>query len=1142
MSRADAHLDNKYRFDEDRVYVNGMQTLVRLCLLQSHRDRQAGLNTGGFVSGYRGSPLGGIDTAFWQAREFLEEANIHFQPGLNEDLAATSLWGTQQTGLFPGPRVDGVFGMWYGKGPGVDRSGDAFKHANAAGTARLGGILAVAGDDHTCKSSTLPHQCEYSFMDANIPVLNPSNLQEVLDFGIIGWALSRYSGCWVGLKTTSQTMDSSTSVNYDSHRLQLQIPQNFSLPEDGLNIRWPDPPLSQEHRLHRRKLQAVAAFAAANRLDQVVLPCQHPCLGIVTTGKSYLDVLGALEELGISSPQAAALGISIYKVGLSWPLAVEGLRCFARGLSLLLVVEEKRGIIEQQIKELLYHSPARDRPVVLGKHDEKGNWLLPSNGELTPTLVALVLGQRIHVIHPQLALGNRLQQLERLLQTPQISVLERIPHFCAGCPHNTSTRVPPGSLALAGIGCHYMAIWMDRHTQTFTHMGAEGASWIGLSCFCDTPHVFVNIGDGTYLHSGILAIRAAVAAGVNITYKILYNHAVAMTGGQPVDDLSVAAVSHQLVAEGVKKVLLVTDDPGRYTTNHQLAPGVTVHDRSALQMLQQTLRDIPGVTAIIYEQLCATEKRRQLKRGRLTSPTRYLFIHQEICEGCGDCNRVSNCLAVVPVETVLGRKRRIDQSACNTDHSCLQGFCPSIVSVENARLRAPEPLQGIQYETLPQPKLPTYDGTCNILIAGIGGMGVVTLGAILGMAAHLDGRFCTVLDMTGLAQKFGAVSSHIRINRNQDCSQASRIPLARTDLLLGADITVASGADILACLAADRSCAVINTEPNMPSSFLQQPDLQFPEQQMRSTIRGSTKDGLFLPATELAKGLLGHAIYANIVLLGYAWQLGKLPLTLASIQRAIELNGTAVEQNLQALLWGRKTALDLPGTLRIAGLKTNTDREDDPHKLLQDLIQDRAMRLTCYQNQHLARHYREIVTRLSTLEKNRTPDATGLGLAVADNYYHLLAHKDEYEVARLLVDKSFRADLAKTFAGKARLRFHLAIPLLNTPHQNKPQKRSYGSWIIPLFHILAWLRPLRGTLFDPFRLTAERQFHQAQLTAFKALLQIIEDRLSPTNHPLAVELVGLQQQIRGFGPVKRANATHVHDRRQALLQQFLALQ
>ncbi len=1139
MRLADTHLEDKYHFDKNRIYVNGMQALVRLCLLQSRRDRAAGLNTAGFVSGYRGSPLGGIDTAFWQAKSFLEEAHIHFQPGLNEDLAATSLWGTQQTGLFPGPRVDGVFGMWYGKGPGVDRCGDVFKHANAAGTAALGGILAVAGDDHTCKSSTLPHQCEYSFIDANIPVLNPSSLQEVLDYGLTGWAMSRYSGCWVGLKTTSEIMDTSASVSYDSSRLQRQIPEELVLPEDGLNIRWPDLPLSQEYRLHHLKLQAVRAFAVANELDRVVWQSPQPHLGIVTTGKSYLDVLQALHELGLSGQQAATIGISLYKVGLSWPLEAQGIRHFARNVPLLLVVEEKRGVIEPQIKDHLYHCPASERPVIIGKQDEHGARLLPSSGELSPTQIALVLGHRILQFYPNPELRHRLQTLERLLKKPRTAVLDRVPYFCAGCPHNTSTRVPENSLALAGIGCHYMAIWMNRQTRTFTHMGAEGASWIGLSCFTATRHVFVNIGDGTYLHSGILAIRAAVAAGVNITYKILYNSAVAMTGGQPVDDIPVAAVSYQLLAEGVKKVLLVTDEPSRYGKDAGLAPGVTVHNRTALPALQKQLRDIPGVTAIIYEQMCATEKRRQRKRGQLPDPTCFLFINQEVCEGCGDCSTVSNCMAIVPDETVLGRKRRIDQSACNKDYSCLEGFCPSIVSVENVHLRTPEPVQVKMPEALPEPVLPDFEGSWNILVAGIGGTGVVTLGALLGMAAHLEGQACTVLDMTGLAQKFGAVSSHVRINKPQDDALAARIPLAGTDLLLGADITVASGADALSRLATERSGAVINDEPNMPSSFIPQPDLYFPGQKMQQVLRTAAKDCHFLPATKLAEGLLGHAIYANLLLLGYAWQLGKLPLKSTSLLRAIELNGTAIEKNKQAFHWGRKAALDLQAVSHTAGLVTGEHPKQEAQQVLQNLIKDRVQRLTQYQNRRFANHYQQTVDTLCACEQAHVPGATSLGIAFADQYYHLLAHKDEYEVARLFISHTFHAALSKTFTGKAHLRVHLAVPLLNTNQHNRPLKRGYGSWIIPLFHVLAWLRPLRGTWLDPFRYTAERKFHNTQLREFTALFKTVQDRLSPTNHALAVDLFSLQRQARGFGPVKRENAKRVHEQREILLQQFL---
>ncbi len=767
MALAAVTLDDKYAIERGRIYLSGIQALARLPMMQRRRDVAAGLNTAGFISGYRGSPLGGLDQALWHARPFLDRHHLRFQPGLNEDLAATAVWGTQQVGLFPGAKYDGVFAMWYGKGPGVDRSGDVFKHGNAAGTAAHGGVLLLAGDDHASKSSTLPHQSEYAFIDASIPVLNPSGVQDILDLGLYGWALSRYSGCWVGLKALADTMDSSASVLVDPHGVEIVIPPDFELPLGGLNIRWPDPPLAQEQRLRLSKLPAVLAFARANRLDRVMLDAPTARLGIVTTGKSYLDVRQAFDDLGIDEAEARRLGIRLYKVALTWPLEPEGLREFADGLEEILVVEEKRPILEEQVKSALYNLPADRRPLVIGKTDERGQPLLRETSELTTTEVARAIAARLDRFDPNPRVAERLAFLDREERAARshMPAIERTPHFCSGCPHNTSTKVPEGSRAVAGIGCHYMAGWMDRDTDTFTQMGGEGVPWIGQAPFTETPHIFANLGDGTYYHSGILAIRAAVAAGVTITYKLLFNDAVAMTGGQPVDGpLTVPQITRQIAAEGVERIVVVSDEPEKYPMDAGFAAGVTIEHRDELDRIQRELREISGVSVLVYDQTCAAEKRRRRKRGRYPDPPKRVFINEEVCEGCGDCSTASNCLSVVPVETELGRKRTIDQSSCNKDFSCVNGFCPSFVTVHGGSLKKSAPAgSGKVFPVLPAPVVPALDRPYGILVTGVGGTGVVTIGALLGMAAHIEGKGASTLDMTGLAQKGGAVTSHIRL-------------------------------------------------------------------------------------------------------------------------------------------------------------------------------------------------------------------------------------------------------------------------------------------------------------------------------------------------------------------------------------------
>ncbi|OAX57045.1 indolepyruvate ferredoxin oxidoreductase, partial [Xanthomonas translucens pv. translucens] len=923
-------LDHKYTRTDGRIYLSGVQALVRLPLMQQLRDRAAGLNTGGFVSGYRGSPLGGFDLELWRARKHLDAARVKFQPGLNEDLGATMVWGTQQTNLFPGARVDGVYAMWYGKGPGVDRCGDVFKHANAAGTWRHGGVLALAADDHACRSSTLPHGSEEEFVSAMMPVLNPAGVQDILDLGLLGWAMSRYTGRWIGFKTIAETVESSASVEVDPFAQQIVLPEDFELPPGGLNIRWPDPPLDQEMRLHRYAVRAAQAFARANGVDRTVMDSPHARLGIVTTGKSYLDVLQALEYLGLDARACRDIGIRVYKVGMTWPLEPIGIAAFAQGLDDIVVVEEKKAFIERQMKEQFYNWPASagPRPSIVGKYDEAGEWILPSTGELTPATIAAVIGKRIQRFFNTESIEQRLRWMEAKeaeMALPRAN-FPRVPHYCSGCPHNTSTVVPEGSRALGGIGCHYMVTWMDRSTDTFTHMGGEGVTWAGQAPFTDTPHVFQNLGDGTYFHSGSLAIRQSIAAGVNITYKILYNDAVAMTGGQPVDgSLSVPDIARQMRAEGVHSIALVSDDIGKWTRRRELFPSeVEFHDRSELDAVQKRLREVKGTSILIYDQTCATEKRRRRKRGKLPDPAKRVLVNSLVCEGCGDCGEKSFCVSVLPKETEFGRKRQIDQSGCNKDYSCVSGFCPSFVTVHGGQLRKGGKADAATLlQDLPLPSFRSdLSQPWNILITGVGGTGVVTIGALLGMAGHLEGKGASVLDQTGLAQKGGAVTTHIRLARQPEDLHAVRIAAGEADLVLGCDMVVVNDYWALSKVRGDRSQVVLNTYEAMPGSFTTHPDMQFPAADIVAGVRLALggREPLLLDATQLATALLGDAIASNLFMLGYAWQQGLVPLSYAALMRAIELNGAAVAMNQQAFAWGRLAALDLAAVQQAAGM------------------------------------------------------------------------------------------------------------------------------------------------------------------------------------------------------------------------------
>ncbi|MFZ5781154.1 MAG: indolepyruvate ferredoxin oxidoreductase family protein [Pseudomonadota bacterium] len=1148
-------LDDKYILESGRVYLTGTQALVRLPMMQRQRDLAAGLNTAGYISGYRGSPLGGFDQALWQAKRFIKNSHIEFQPGVNEDLAATAIWGTQQIHLYPGARYDGVFGIWYGKGPGVDRSGDVFKHANYAGTSKNGGVVALAGDDHTAKSSTTAHQSEPALIAAGMPVIHAASVQEYLDLGLHGFALSRYSGLWVAFKVMSETVDSSASVHVDPHRIEIRTPTDFVLPPDGLHIRWPDDWLGQERRVFTIKHPAALAYWRANKLDRLMLGRADARFGIVTVGKSYLDVRQALDELGIDDAEAERLGLAIYKVALVWPLETEGVTAFAQGKRELLVVEEKRPVIEQQLKDALFNAPADRRPMVVGKTDEHGRKLLKTDGELTPYEIAAALVARLGLDAFSPATRQRYEALQRRVgrQARNEAGLARVPYFCSGCPHNSSTKVPEGSMAMAGIGCHTLAINMERNTKTFTHMGAEGATWVGASHFSDMPHVFQNLGDGTYFHSGYLAIRHAVATGTNITYKILYNDAVAMTGGQPHDgNVRPWTISQQVHAEGVRRIALVSDDPHKYPPGTDWAPGVSFHHRSELDAVQRELRLHKGVSVLIYDQTCAAEKRRRRKRGTFPDPARRVFINQAVCEGCGDCSVQSNCLSVVPVETEFGTKRAIDQSSCNKDFSCLNGFCPSFVTVEGGGVRRGKATGGRTSDAKgdepalpPAPVLPSVaDRPCGVLITGIGGTGVVTIGAILGMAAHIEGKGATVLDQLGMAQKGGAVISHVRIGASPEALHAVRLGAGGADVLLGCDLVVSASPDALARLEPGRSQAVINTHETITGEFTRRPDLAFPGNTLRLSVEAAAGAGAcdFIDATAVATALLGDSIATNMFVLGYAWQKGLIPIGQEAIEHAIELNGAAVTMNVAAFRWGRRAAHD-PSTVERLARPADSPAENvlpftRTARTLDEIVAARVTHLTSYQNAALARRYAAFVEKVRAAEGRI--GKSGLAEAVARNYAKLLSYKDEYEVARLYAGAAFAAQVRRQFEGDYKLKFHLAPPLFASrdPATGRLLKQEFGGWMMPAFRLLARLKFLRGTAFDPFGRTQERKTERALVREYELLIDELLDRLSVANHGLAVQLASVPDDIKGYGHVKDASVARARLRQADLLEHW----
>jgi indolepyruvate ferredoxin oxidoreductase len=1141
LARSEASLEDRWSAAEGWFYMTGMQALVRLPIQQRLRDEAAGLNTGGYISGYRGSPLGRYDIELWRAGAILKQHNIVFRPGLNEDLAATAIWGAQHLGSFPGAMVDGVFGVWYGKGPGVDRSGDALRHANFTGVSPKGGAIALAGDDHGARSSTAVNFSDTSFIAVGIPVLYPSNTQELIDFGLHGIAMSRFSGCWVGMKIVTDVAEGGGTVYVGPDSPSIVIPERPSNPPGGVGARAIDMPLMQEERLYNHKLPAALAYARANGLNHITSGGEDARIGVVAAGKAWQDLLQALGSLGMSG-NGALPGLRLLKVGMVWPLDPVAVRDFARGLDLIVVIEEKRPLLEDQIRSILYGGA--NAPSIVGKYFDgatfdpgHGALAIPNFGETTPELVAAVLVKALRRHNPDCALSAPETPTKALSNRP---APVRSPGFCAGCPHNRSTRVPEGSRALAGIGCHTMAMLLSpMQTTTVSHMGGEGAMWLGQQPFTRQQHVFANLGDGTYAHSGVLAVRQAVAADIPITYKILYNGFVSMTGGQPIEGgMTPVQILNELAAEGVKKLALVVDDPDRYL-GVQLPAGAHLRHRDTMDETQREFREFKGVSVILYDQPCATERRRLRKRGKWADPAIRTFIHPEVCEGCGDCGKVSNCMAIEPLETDFGRKRRINQSSCNKDYSCVDGFCPSFVTVHGGKLRKPAAAAPRELPAVPEPALPEIGERYNVLVAGIGGAGVVTVSQTLAVAAYLDGLYSSNLDLTGLSQKYGAVTAHVRMARRPQDLHATRIAAGEADALIGCDLIVAAGDECLSKLNAG-SRAVISSDLTPTADFARNPNWSVDGQALIERLKSALGDkALVLDAQRLANDLLGDAIASNMFMLGAAWQKGLVPLRRVAIERAIELNGVAIEANKEAFDWGRRAAYDPANVERLAA---RSEPPLQPALTLDALIERRVIHLTESRGEADARRYRALVERVRLAERN-----AGLGealtTAVARSYHKLIAVKDEWEVARLFASPDFRRALSAEFEGPFKLHFHIgAWPFARPdPQTGVVGKGEVGPWAMRAFRVLARLRVLRGTWLDPFRHIDERKLERRLLADYETDIEELVRRLAPANHAIAVRIASLPETIRGYGRVKEANAAEAAKARASAFQQLGSL-
>ena len=1135
-------LEDKYELEKGRIFVNGTQVLVKLPFIQKKIDNLNNLNTSGFISGYRGSPLGAYDKALWQAKTYLKKNDIMFSPGLNEDLAATAVWGTQQPNLISDSKNDGVFSIWYGKGPGVDRSGDAFKHGNSAGTAKNGGVLLLLGDDHTAKSSTLAHQSEYAMLDAQIPILNPANIQDLLEYGIFGWHLSRFSGLWVSLKCITSTIDSSSSIDIDISKLNFKKPEiNQHL--GNVNIRLADVILEQETRISDLKIPAAIKFASLNNINKIIFNKGKKNLGIIATGKAYSDTLECLKSLNIDQNKSEKIGIHLLKIGMTWPLESEKIENFSRNMKEVIVIEEKRNFLETNIKNILYNKKNMPKSII-GKFDENNNRLIKEDYEINKTDLKYALISRIEKtckIDLKVVSTSCQSSVKKILKKNKI---ERTPYFCSGCPHNTSTKVPEGSKAMAGIGCHFMAAWMNRKTSLFTHMGAEGANWIGMAPFVKENHIFQNIGDGTFNHSGTLAIRAAVNANVNITYKILYNDAVAMTGGQPVDGIpTTEQITHQLYGEGVSKIAIVTDEVLKYKHIKDLAKGTTVHDRKELDGLQKQFRTVKGVSVIIYDQTCATEKRRRRKRGVLENPNKKVFINHLVCEGCGDCSIESNCISVEPLKTSYGTKRKINQSTCNKDFSCANGFCPSFTEIKGGSIIKKNSSKILnpdnKLKNLKHPHKYSFkdDEVYNILVTGIGGTGVVTIGALIGMASHIEKKGVTVLDQVGIAQKGGAVLSHIRLSKYPSNIHSPQISDGCTDLLLGCDMVVSASNEINKLLNDKKTKSIINDHEAPLSQSVLDPDYTYSGSLTKSLIKNKSFKISFLNATELSKNLFGDTILSNIFLVGYAFQKGLIPISMKALVKAIKLNAINIEENIAAFNWGRLTAEDMNYVLEKTKISNNVLNKKIP---LTELIDKRHKELIKYQNKKYADKYLKLIKLVQKKELAIKEKKLLMTKLVVNTLYKIMAYKDEYEVARLYTDGRFKEYLKENFEGSYKIGIYLSPPILNLidKKSNKPKKILFSNKVFFLFKVLKKFKLLRGTFLNPFGYSTERKKERELITNFESNLYFLLNKLNKTNYVKCLEILNLFNNVKGYGHVKMNNFKEFEIDLELKLRQF----
>ena len=1142
MTKTSVQLDDKYTQSEGQIYLSTLQAMVRLPLIQRRRDQAAGLNTAGYITGYRGSPIGTYDAALWSAQKLLEEHHIQFMPGVNEELAAASVKGTQWLDFYPEKKYDGVFALWYGKMLGTERAIEAIKAGNyTTGSSKFGGALILTGDDVGAKSSITAAAADPMLVGAYVPIFYPSTTQEFIEYGLYAWAMSRFSGLWVSLKGVTDTIELTSTIDADSENLQIILPENPVLPPEGVNAVHNDfMPLVQERRVIEFKVPLAEEFIRVNGINKVTQDSDRRSLGIVTTGKPYLDLLEALRELDIDKELAAELGLRIYKLGVTWPLEREGAVAFSRGHEEVMVIEEKSPIIEDQLARQLYALGGDERPVITGKRDDQGAILIPEFGETSVALLIDVLVRRLRargISHPRLE--ERIAQIEarrsKVAQLPAVNAV-RTAYFCSGCPHNTSTRTIDGSLTFTGVGCYGIVplVMPDRNTEYAAQMGAEGSLWVGLHRFMDLEHSFQNLGDGTYFHSGILAIRSALASGANITYKILYNDAVAMTGGQPHDgELNVEMIANQIYWEGVRPIAIVTDEPEKYPSSVTWPPGTKVYHRDELESVQREMQKTKGVSAIIYDQTCAAEKRRRRKRGLFPDPDKRVFINQEVCEGCGDCSVQSNCMSVQPLDTEFGRKRKIDQSSCNKDYSCLYGFCPSFVTVHGGQPRkaggshSDQELENI-FAALKKPEFAPLTAPYNVLLTGIGGTGVLTVGAILGMAAHVEEKACTVMDITGMAQKGGAVLSHIRLGPNNESISATRLWPGSADLVIGCDLVVTAGAQVTQLVRSESAHILVNNEVVPTAQFQRDNSIDFGKESMLRVLRQLVGEDRLsdVAATDLATRLLGDSIATNVFMLGYAVQKGLIPLSVESIEKAIQLNGVAIKSNLHTLSWGRMAAQDPEAVARfLAESEAGNVTELPISETLEQLVERRVGFLTKYQSAAYANQYLEFVEKVKAAEAQVEGVGTSLSEAVAFYLSKLMAYKDEYEVARLYTDGDFERRIKQQFDGDFSLRFHLAPPIISPKNKRngKPGKIEFGSWMFKGFKILAKLKGLRGTALDIFGYSAERKRERALIGEYRNTIETLLKKVDRNNYASIVEIAELPELIKGYGHIKEDN-------------------